>query len=439
MSSENPASAVLRNGSIAALAAVLAACAGDSGSREAREWLAVYDTIGDTLVVRTVSGSVWGDTARLVADLTIGQLEGPDEYMFGRVRSLSVAPEGSIYMFDSHAHELRKYAPDGTYLATFGRQGGGPGEYEDPDGGLAVLPDGRVVLRDPANARFSVFAPDGEYLEGWRIRGGLYTSRSLYSDSAGNVYTLILLNLEDGMRDWRTGIVRYGPDGVPGDTIETPNYDYEPSELLASSGDEDNRRIISDNVPFTPSVSWALSPLGYMVSGLTTRYAIELYVAPDSVLRIERGDWQPVPVKPEERDEQERIITANLRQVDPGWRWSGDPIPEGKPPYQRLFVAEDGRIWVWLHQEAYKIDAADDSSEEDEPGRIPEPTWTESVAFDVFEPDGRYLGTVRAPDGLATYPTPVARGDTLWAVVEDELDVPYIVRFHIEHGTEGTT
>jgi hypothetical protein len=359
--------------------------------------------------------------------------------MFGRVRSLAVAPEGSIYMFDSHAHELRKYAPDGTYLATFGRQGGGPGEYEDPDGGLAVLPDGRIVLRDPANARFSVFSPEAEYLEGWRIRGGLYTSRSLYNDSAGNVYTIILLDVEGGMQDWRIGVVRYGPDGVPGDTLETPTYDYEPSELVASGGDDDNQHIISDEVPFTPTVSWALSPLGYLVGGLSARYAIELYVAPDSVLRIERDDWRPVPVKPEERDEQERIITANLRQVDPGWRWSGDPIPDSKPPYQRLFVGEDGRIWVWLHQEAYKIDAADESPDQDEPGRVPEPTWLEPVAFDVFEPDGRYLGRVGGPDGLAVYPTPIARGDTLWAVVEDELDVPYIVRFHIEHGTEGAT
>jgi len=435
MNSRGFQATALRSGTITILAAVVAACAGGSGSTASHDWRASYDTIGDTLVVRTESGSVWGDTATLVADLTIGQLEGPDEYMFGRVRSLAVASDGSIYAYDAHMKELRKYAADGTYVATFGRQGGGPGEYEDPDGGLAVLPDGRVVLRDPANARFSVFSAEGDYLDSWRIRGQLYTSRSLYKDSAGCVYPLILLSTEGGVQDWRTGLVRYGPDGLPGDTLETPTYDYEPSEIVASSGDDDNRHIIADQIPFTPTVSWALSPPGYFVGGLSTRYAIELYVAPDSGVRIERGDWQPVPVKPEERDEQERIITANFRQLDPSWRWNGDPIPDTKPPYQRLFVAEDGRIWVWLHQEARKTGSGDESAEQDEPGRIPEQTWFESVAFDVFEPDGRYLGMVRAPDGLAVYPTPVARGDTLWAVVEDELDVPYIVRFHVELGT----
>ncbi|UCC82145.1 MAG: hypothetical protein JSW46_14290 [Gemmatimonadota bacterium] len=421
---------------IAALTAVLAACAGGSGSPKAHEWRASYDTIGDTLVVRTESGSVWGDTAMLVADLTIGQFEGPDEYLFGRVRSLAVASDGSIYTYDEHVKELRKYAADGTYVATFGRRGGGPGEYEEPDGGLAILPDGRIVLRDPANARLSVFSPQGEYLDGWRSRGGLHTSRRLYKDTAGSVYTLLLLNLEGGIDDWTTALVRYGPDGAPGDTLDPPTYAYETPEIRAS--DEEGDHLLSSWIPFTPRDSWAFSPLGYFVAGVSSSYTIDLHIAPDRVLRIERADWQPVPVKPEERAEQERIETAGMRQLDPGWRWNGPPIPDTKPPYERFFVGEDGRIWVQLYQEAHKIETAEDYAGEDEPGQIPEPTWIESVAFDVFEPDGRYLGMVRAPDGLATYPTPVARGDTLWAVVEDELDVPYIVRFIIGHAA-GTS
>jgi hypothetical protein len=60
--------------------------------------------------------------------------------------------------------------------------------------------------------------------------------------------------------------------------------------------------------------------------------------------------------------------------------------------------------------------------------------WIEPPAFDVFEADGRYLGMVRAPDGLLMRPPPVARGDTVWAVVRDEMGVQYIVRFTIDHG-----
>jgi hypothetical protein len=135
-------------------------------------------------------------------------------------------------------------------------------------------------------------------------------------------------------------------------------------------------------------------------------------------------------VNSEERAEYERLITDMLRRwADPAWNWNGPAIPDTKPPYRGLFVGLDGRIWVQLYQPAYqKVPPA---------GQEPDPTeqtWVEPIAFDVFEPDGRYLGMVRVPDGFSTYPQPVARGETLWAVVRDELDVPQIVQFQLKHG-----
>jgi hypothetical protein len=424
----------LRVFAAAGLALALGACGG-SDAPGAAEWRAVYDTIGDTIIVRTVSGSVWGGTAELVPDVTIGTFEGADEYMFGRVRSLAAAADGSIYAYDSHAKELRKYAPDGTYIATFGREGGGPGEYRQPDGGLAVLPDGRVLLRDPANSRISVFSPDGEYLEGWRIRGGMHTSRRLYVDAEANSYTMFILNMDGDFADWRFGLLKLGPDGAPGDTIPAPTWDFEPSELVATT--EDGQGISTNEVPFTPVAAWAFSPLGYLVGGLPTRYAIDLFVAPHRVVRIERDDWTPVPVLAAEKDEQERIVTADLRQVDPSWQWNSDPIPGTKPPYTGIYIGERGRIWVHLHQEAIQIES--EEVEETRPGEVPPQTWIEPVAFDVFEPDGRYLGMVRAPEGFSTNPRPMIRADTVWAVVRGDLDVPYIVRLQIEHESTGAT
>jgi hypothetical protein len=415
-------------------ATLLAACSGASGPT-AHEWQAAYDTIGDTIVVRTESGSVWGDTADLVADLTIGQFEGPDEYIFGSLSSLAVAQDGSIYTFDRQAMELRKYGPDGTYLRTFGREGGGPGEYKRPDGGLAVLSDGRVVLRDPGNTRLTVYSGDGEYLEGWRIRGSFNTSRRLYRDTADAVYPMILLDPQADVTEWTYGLVQYSSDGTAGDTLAAPGYDYEPQQLVARERTDDGTNTSVNSVPFSPNDFWTFSPLGYMVGGLSTRYAIELFVAPDRVLRIERLNLEPAPVLAAEKDERERISTANLRRTQPNWRWNGPPIPETKPPFAGVLIGERGRLWVRLHQEAYQIEAAEPESEL-APGEIPERTWIEPVAFDVFEPDGRYLGMVRAPRGFSTSPTPVVRGDTVWAVVRDDLDVPYINRFHIEHGRE---
>jgi hypothetical protein len=412
--------------SLALLTAALAACA-ERGPHSPSQWHSDYDTIGDTVIVQTLGGSVWGATADLVAELTIGSFEGPDEYTFGQILSLAVAPDGAVYVFDSHAPALRKYAPDGTYLMTVGRAGGGPGEYRMPDAGLAVLPDGRVLLRDPGNTRISVYSPDGEYLDAWRIRGS-GTSRPLFKDLHTNAYTQIVLNPEDEVTEWRFGLVRYGPSGIPGDTLPAPTWEYRTPGIVARDA-VGGRGTTHKYLPFAPRVWWAYSPLGYMVGGVPTDYCFDLFLARGRVLRIERTDWRPVPLAEDERIEHEQIVTARMRRTDPTWRWTGPRIPDTKPPYTGLFVGELGRIWVLLHQEAQKVDP--DVTSARDPGAIPQPTWIEPVAFDVFEPDGRYLGMVRAPEGFSTNPTPVMRGDTVWAVVRGELDVPYIVRLHI--------
>jgi hypothetical protein len=87
--------------------ALLIACGGESVPRLQVE----HDTVGDTMIVRTVAGSQWGTVATLVPEIRIGVFEGEDHYMFGQVRSLAVAPDGSIYAMDSQVPAQR--APSG--------------------------------------------------------------------------------------------------------------------------------------------------------------------------------------------------------------------------------------------------------------------------------------------------------------------------------------
>lgn len=398
---------------------------GDVGRPAAEEWQAVYDTYGDTVVVRTVAGSIWGDTAELVPGLVIGVLEGAEEYMFGSIRSLAVGPEGSVYVYDRYVRELRKYAPDGTYLTTFGRQGRGPGEYSRPDGGLAVLPDGRVMLRDPGNTRITVYSSDGEYLSSWNTGYPFSTSDPLFIDTAGNSYAMQVLNLEAPPDEWERGLIIRDPSGTSRDTVALPTWDYELPMLVADGN--------TQRVPFAAWPVWSVSPLGYVVAGLPTRYRLNLYVAPDRVLCIERENWDPVPVLPEEREEQHRLITAGMRQIEPGWSWEGPPIPAAKAPYHDLFIGARGRIWLQLHQRAHKVETDEGAPAAQEASE----TWVEPVAFDVFRPDGSYLGFVKAPQGMRLYPRPVARGDTVWAVVEGDLEVQRIMRLIVEVQRRG--
>jgi hypothetical protein len=393
--------------------------------RNSNEWTAERDSIGDTLIVRTVSGSTWGRPGRLVTRVSIGVADGDENLMLSAPRGLGIGPDGSIYVSDQ-GPALRRYGPDGRFIQKIGREGSGPGEYRSPDGGLAVLADGRVILRDPGNGRFAVYTADGQPLDTWRVRSGFNTGRRLYTDTLGNVYTLILIDPSASVFDWVMGLQRYAPDGTPGDSLRVPAWKYAKAQI---SGQRDGSSSIND-VPFSPEASWAFSPLGYFVGGVSTSYRIDLF-RPGSTLRIERRT-SPVPVDPAEAEDRKRVETDNMVRNFPGWVWNGPDIPRTKPPFRQVYAGQDGRIWVLVSRPGVK-----------DPGAAPMEgsgdlahavaTWKEPVAFDVFDPDGRYLGEVTAPDGFQTYPEPLFRADTVWATVEDANGVRYIHRMEIEH------
>lgn len=389
------------------------------------------DTVGDTVIVRTLAGSEWGGAARAVQEVSIGAIEGEDAYMLGNVKGLAVTPAGEILALDTQVPVLREYGPGGLHIRDIGRDGGGPGEYERPDGGIAALDDGRILLRDPGTARINVYAADGATLGEWRLAsgGGWNTSDPLYVDTAGNVYTLVLRERGKPPWEWRYALARYSPDGVHTDSVMAPEWEYDAPRVTGSNGNNSS----SGNVPFSPTKAWTFSPLGYAVGGLSIEYRIDLYRTDAPVLRIER-DYEPVPVGSGEKSEQEDRVTRNMRGQYPGWRWNGPPIPDFKPPFRGIFVGDDGRIWVQLSQPSVEIMSEAEALQEERRTQNRPSRFREGVAFDVFEPDGRYLGFVRMPDGFTTSPDPVFQGDNIWGIVRDELDVQHIVRFRIEHG-----
>jgi len=56
----------------------------------------------------------------------------------------------------------------------------------------------------------------------------------------------------------------------------------------------------------------------------------------------------------------------------------------------------------------------------------------DSVRFDVFDPEGRYLGAIATGDRIALQPRPLLRRGELVGVVLDSLDVGYVVRYRVE-------
>ncbi len=408
-----------------AFVTLVAACGGDEQPM-AQGPEVVHDSIGDTLVVRTVSGSVWGAEARLVPEVSIGELDGDLEYLFGSPRSLESDPQGRIYVVDGQVPDLRVFDTDGRYLATYGRPGEGPGELKGPDGGLAILSDGRILVRDPGNGRIQIYTSDGTPTDTWPLRGGFNTSTPFFKDRQDNVYVSVLVDPRADVRDWVMGLARISPTGEPGDTLVPPDANYEAPSLEARTENSVSR----NSVPFSATEEWVLHPDGYFVHGVTNDYRFTLY-NPAGPLRVERVVEAP-PVAGGEKSEAEAQITRNMRSTQEGWRWNGPPIPDRKPAYRDLYVGRDGRIWVLASVPG--VHGEDPDYDPSDPDAVPD-EWSEPVVFDVFEDDGTYLGRVAAPDGFRRYPTPIFDGDQVWATTEDDLGVIRVARFRIEHGS----
>lgn len=402
------------------------ACGGDADAGSRIE--VAVDTVADTVVVRTLSGSTWGETARLVPEVSIGVLDGEEHLMFGTPVSLAVAADGRIFVMDRQVLAVRVFAADGSYLRTLGRDGGGPGEFGGPDGGMVWLSDGRLVVRDPGNARLQVFDADLEPSEAWPvIRGGFNTSNPMYRSAGDTLLTPVLMSTEVDVSEWTTGLQRVDPGtGEILDTLEVPDIGYEAPTIEARHESEGGTSVSVNGVPFSPSEHWAYHPGGYFIHGIGDRYRVTL-LRPESPLRIERA-VQPVPVAPGEKAEAERAATRNMRNTDPGWSWDGPGIPDAKPAFTDLYTGRDGRIWVRVPMPG--VEGDDPDYDPTDPDAV-EDRWSEPIAFDVFEDDGTFLGRVEAPADMSLYPTPIFDGDRVWAVTRDEFDVPRIVRFRV--------
>ena len=408
--------------------AALGACSDSGGSVDATnpaEWTAVVDTIGDTIRVHTTGGQMWPADARLESEFSIGVLDGAPEYQFGNLRAIAVGADERIYVLDGHGPVIRMYAPDGSYLQDVGREGEGPGEYKQPDSGLVFLPDGRLALRDPGNGRISLYGADGEYLDSWPVAGSMNTSNPMVVTRSGIALTPVIKNLGASVTEWERGMARYHPDGTI-DTVDVPDLGYEDAMV---SGESENNSSQS-SVPFTAAQEVAYSPLGYFVAGVSDDYSFKLLRADAPVLEISM-DAEPVPVDPEEAAIRRQQIEQNFRDNFPGWRWNGPPIPDVKPAYEGFLVSEEGRVWVRVAVPSERYLSEDERRAEEESLEQPVNPYRTPAVFDVFEPTGEYLGRVSTPDGFSTYPHPVIRDRTVWAVVTDDLDVARLHRFTV--------
>jgi hypothetical protein len=406
---------------VAAASAVLCACSG--GDVRARGATVEYDTVGDTIIARAQGPALWGDEVTVQEEVRIGELEGADEYTFGSVVSVTVDDAGAMYVLDQQAKTARKYDAGGRHVLNIGRSGSGPGELKQPHS-LDFVPDGRLAVRDFGNARINLYDATGESVGTLIIPGGFYTSTPMHIDTVGRIYTSVIADRMEGQM-FKVGFQRFSADGKVQDTIRNPRRDFQSASLIARSADGNS--MSATGVPFTPTVQWTLDRGGNVVWGISDDYTVHT-VRDGRPFRITRT-VEPVPVQSQEKAAEEERVKRNMKRTQPNWTWQGPSIPDTRPFFKAINVAHDGRIWVQVSQPAVR-EPADTTAARAPDALPPIDRWVEPLVYDVFEPAGQWLARIRLPDRFRPL---YMRGDHVWGVQRDELDVNYVVRLRIVH------
>lgn len=358
----------------------------------------------------------------LTEEMRIGGLEDAADYVFSEIFAIAGRPSGSSYVLDTHPYSIREYDPSGSFVRLIGGEGEGPGEYLSPLG-LAVTPEGQLAVWDQRTRRISIYDSHGELEDLVHVDAmTIYERRGFVVGFGGEFYVKVRTSAPMMIEGQyftanRSDYVRVGRNGRVVDTLRVA---------------EPNRRSLSESVmiltssgyrkPFAVEPLSALSPLGYLVSGVNDEYAFSIN-HPTQPVEVRRPDLQRVRVSRSEREQWQERVEWSERRSGMSFR----EVPERKPSYRDLWVDSDGRVWVHRYSEAVRRDVAVPEIVVD--GDPPGIMWWEPSVHDVYRPDGSLLYCVTLPDHAEIM---ASTGNLVWGVVRGSLGEEHVVRWRIE-------
>lgn len=385
-----------------ALAALIGCGDTDSGSG----WTTERETLPSGAVrVTNIPSTDPLPTWTLVEDLRVGSVDGAGPDVFAYLKGLVALNDGGFAVLDSEARELRVFGPDGAHVATHGREGQGPGEFRSANG-LMLGPNGRLWIPDTRNGRMSVFDPEDGFVESFPFADGVYNWMWNGAMVDGNrIYRPWRDGNRDQLRVYDLTMTLVDSLRLPSDRARDEEYD--PQSQPGVFYQERDGGYMLFGIPFFAAEVSHIDARGavWSTQGGDPEYRIRRWERGDGAELLLETRRPPVRVSSVERDS---VIDEMRRGLNMGrgspFDWSR--IPDVKPAVEDIFESAEGNLWVRT------------------------PSAGGGVLFDVYSRDGAHIGTAGLEPGLNLLDrvAPVVRGDTVWLIATDELDVSHVVR-----------
>ena len=317
-------------------------------------------------------------------DVTIGDIDGEDPYLFRYAWDATRMSDGRIVVADRSTSELRVFDAAGTHVATWGGLGEGPGEFPRSSlGDVEPWPGDSIVAWYSDVATISVFDSEGNFGRSFNRPGAGQRPWEVAGPELVRRDGTILATLAAGENAGETEVRILNGDGG----------------LHASLGDHRSRRALYFSRELKLGLWGDLA-----VVAPSDRYELKAYADDGTLVRIVRREHVPrVPraedilVNPGLRDELRIPMEAEMLRVPQS------QLEEHFPAFAEIMSDAAGYLWVREYEPPKEAG--------------PAPVWT------VFSPEGRVLGFVETPPGLKIYEI---GADYLLGHAEGELDVEMI-------------
>jgi hypothetical protein len=375
--------------------------------------------------------------------LRIGSRDNPDTG-FAAVGGVDVDRDGQLFVFEPQRVQIRVYDPGGVLRRTIGRQGSGPGEFEQSIQ-FGVVGD-TVWTYEYSVRRMTLFDRTGKMLSANRIDGVAVDLQS--PGSIGRVLPKFMRADGHFIGDMTlyTGRQATGDWPVkPTDTVSVPRVLFAPSGAAIdtlgwsprpppASGSSEwveigSTRYIVPRPPSREPTSIAVEDGWIIVDSPSPRagepgiFSVTRLTMSRDTTYHRRFSYSPRPYDAATLDS---LVWRSVRT--PG---GGIPIingvlvprptrpdsmavfdalrsklafPEHQPPLQFSTVHEDGGLWI--RRQAVG----------------------ETVKWLVLNPDGSARGEITLP---ARRRIAWSSGDTVWMVESDDMDVPWLVKYQM--------
>ena len=116
------------------------------------------ETVDGVRVVHNEKGEKRGENLPITIELvrTIGDIDTLDENLaFNSPSDIVMDDNGNIYILDAGNCRIQKFDPEGKFLASFGREGQGPGEFQSPSS-LDFDAEGNLIVADRRSRKIQI-------------------------------------------------------------------------------------------------------------------------------------------------------------------------------------------------------------------------------------------------------------------------------------------